>query len=158
MRLVSICPSLRDLLENATTEKGQDRYADVLEKVREHCMSLQMDSRSIRFKGYFFCSRTSHSRCLRPHPRLESLPRIKHPPAQQMYYKIGSRHSSSCNATSYYSAEIPGTFRRTKVISPASLDPIYLDAIFYKFVEKLDTGHIPIRATDFPTFLCPELC
>jgi len=35
-QLLRICPSLRDLLKNATTEKGQDRYIDALDKVRGH--------------------------------------------------------------------------------------------------------------------------
>lgn len=99
------------------------------------CLVCRLILGQLGFRGCFFCSRTSHSRCLRPHPRLDSLPRIGHSPAHQVYCKFGLWYPPSCNATS---AEIPGT---------------YLHAIFYIFVEKLETGHVPIRVTDFPTFL-----
>lgn len=53
-RLVSICPSLQDLLKNVTTEKGQDQYANALNKVCDHCtLCSHTDFRLDRFWRVF---------------------------------------------------------------------------------------------------------
>lgn len=102
-----------------------------------------------RFRRGFSRLRTSHGCCSRPHTWLDNLWTIGHTLAQQMHNEIGLR---SCNTTSYCSAEIPGMSKRTKV-SFTSIFRSYLHAMFLRFVEKLETGRISIRATDLSAFL-----
>ncbi|KAE9391232.1 hypothetical protein BT96DRAFT_1001546 [Gymnopus androsaceus JB14] len=104
-QLLRICPLLRDLLKNATTEKGQDRYIDALNKVSKGVSSAREHHMAVIRNNILDWIRFEQSD--RDKPKLR---------------KSTTKSGRACIQES-------------------------------KFVEKLETGRIPILASDFPAFL-----
>ncbi|KAE9384942.1 hypothetical protein BT96DRAFT_982178 [Gymnopus androsaceus JB14] len=121
-QLLRICPSLRDLLKNATTEKGQDRYIDALDKVSKGVSS----------------AREHHTAVIRDN----ILDWIRFEQSDRDKPKLRKSTTKSGRGIHH-----PATRR---LIIPQKLLARIQEP---KFVEKLESGRIPILATDFPAFL-----
>ncbi|KAE9409620.1 hypothetical protein BT96DRAFT_969984 [Gymnopus androsaceus JB14] len=121
-QLLRICPSLRNLLKNATTEKGQDWYIDALDKVSKGVSSARKHHTAVvrdNILDWIRFEQSDRERCKLRKSTTKSNHGIHHPATQ--------RHI------------IPQKFV-ARLQEP-------------KFVEKLESGRIPILATDFPAFL-----